>query len=91
MDVLQQVIDLRSEVLRASDLDAVLQPMIKRQPLKKLDDVALKRRAHLRLYLLRELGLLLDLLQMRREVAKGKIFLRSAVAPDRRAASPGCE
>ena len=44
--------------------------MIKRQPLKQFDDVALKGRAQLRVYFLRERGLLFEVLQVRDKFAK---------------------
>ena len=76
MNVFHQLVDLIIKIDRAGDLECVFEPMIKRQALKQLDDIALKRRPQLRVHFLRERGLLLNLLQVRDELAEGKIFAR---------------
>ena len=42
MNVFHQLVDLTLEIDRASDLESVFEPVIKRQAFKQLDDVALK-------------------------------------------------
>ncbi len=74
MNVLHQVVDLRFEVVGARDLEAVFEPVIQRQPLVKLHNVALKRRPQLRIHFLCQRGLLLNVLQAREKFAEGKIF-----------------
>src|SRR5574338_1666916 len=83
MDVLHHLIDLTREILSAVDLDRVGEAMEKCQPFKKLNDVALEGRTQLRIHLLCQLRLLLDLLKVRNEFTEGEIFSRVRLPAER--------